>query len=284
MQQTIKKKQQWKNTCLFMALFLSFALIQACTSDLKSTENPHVAEKTSEAPSAIDEHKPVSDPLEPVNRAIFTFNDFFNSYVFSPVVDAYRFIVPEVVRDSVHNFVWNLKAPAVFANEVIQGDFENADIVIRRFAVNSTLGLGGLIDVASHHNLYAPLPEDMGQTLAYYGAGEGMYLVLPIFGPTTFRDLTGEVTDSMVLDPFNAWARNTDEEQLIYYRSGLRALDWAEHNLDNYNDLTRGTLDSYAATRSAYIQYRNRLILDGQSKTDAYDSYDAYSALDNYDM
>ncbi len=215
----------------------------------------------------------VADPLEPFNRAVFSFNNFVIDYLISPIIDVYRFIVPEFLRQGVHNFVWNLKAPVIIVSELLQGDVENADIVFRRFFVNSTAGLGGLIDVASFHGLDAPLPEDMGQTFAKWGAGEGFYLVLPLLGPSTIRDVSGEVLDCCVLDPFSAWARNTDEEHLIYYRTGLRGLDWADENIDSYQDMVNSSVDPYVTMRSAYIQFRRRLVNDGAVDTSGYDAY-----------
>ncbi len=203
---------------------------------------------------------------------MFSFNNFVIDYVFSPFIDIYRFIFPEFIRKGLHNFIWNLKSPVIFVSEVLQGDVENADVVFRRFFVNSTAGLGGVIDVAGSHGLNAPLPEDMGQTFAKWGAGNGFYVVLPLLGPSSLRDASGEAVDTFI-DPFNMWVSNVDEKHLTYYRAGLRGIDWADLNIDNYKDMVGNSVDPYVTMRSAYVQFRQRLINDGAADDSAYDSY-----------
>lgn len=245
------------------------------STDIKSEQNVAIDYKV----STHYETTMVADPIEPFNRVMFSFNNFVMDYFFSPLIDVYRFIVPEFLRTGVHNFIWNLKSPVIIVSELLQGDVENADIVFRRFFVNSTAGLGGLIDVASYHGLHAPLPEDMGQTFAKWGMGEGFYLVLPLLGPSSLRDATGEVIDCCVLDPFSAWAENTGEEHLIYYRTGLRSIDWANDNIENYKDMVKNSVDPYVMMRSAYIQFRRRLINDGAVSEP---EYDLYAELEDY--
>ena len=215
----------------------------------------------------------VSDPLEPVNRAIFTFNDVLDTILIRPLAIAYHFVFPEPVREGVHNALGNLKAPIVLANELLQGDFEGADVVTRRFVFNTTLGLGGLIDVAEMHGLPANDPEDFGQTLASWGVGSGPYLVLPVLGPSNMRDVVGDVVDG-IADPWNAYARSHDGDEFMIGRSVLTALDKRSRNLKTYDDLKESSVDLYATMRSIYDQRREILISDGGGEFDIPD-YDA---------
>lgn len=136
----------------------------------------------------------VYDPFEQTNRAIYKFNAKFDDYVYLPVVDAYVAVTPEPVRDSIGNFFKNIGEITVFANSILQGKVEKASPTFFRFVLNSTIGLFGLFDPASHIGLKRQ-NEDFGQTLGVWGAGEGPYLVLPIIGPSNLRDATGTGVD-----------------------------------------------------------------------------------------
>jgi phospholipid-binding lipoprotein MlaA len=133
----------------------------------------------------------VWDPLETVNRAAHTFNMALATTVTTPVAAAYRSVVPAVVQAGIDNAFTNLREPVTAAASLLQGDFGNAGVSAGRFAINSTAGIGGIFDVAGRMG-WVSRAEDIGATLCSYGIPDGPYLVLPVLGPTTVRDLTGQ--------------------------------------------------------------------------------------------
>lgn len=196
----------------------------------------------------------VSDPIESVNRGIFKFNDVVDTSVLKPVAKGYRAAVPKPARVGVRNALRNLKTPQIVANDLLQGDITSFGDDMTRFFANTLFGLGGLIDVAGSENVNYK-EEDFGQTLGTWGVGNGPYLVLPFFGPSTARDTTGLIVDSYA-DPIRIWTSNTDREALYYGRFALTAVDKREELLDVLDDLKKNSIDYYAAVKSAYVQKR----------------------------
>lgn len=214
----------------------------------------------------------INDPLEPLNRGIFAFNNAIDVVVLEPVARAYRFFVPDFARTGVKNFMRNLRTPVFAANNVLQGDFNGAGRALGRFALNTTAGIGGLIDVASDFGMPYE-PEDFGQTLAVWGVGHGPYLVLPIFGASSVRDGIGMVPDALA-DPVRIAYLNTDQEYLIYVRAGVEAIDNRSRLIDTVDDLKRNSLDYYASVRSIYGQRRAALVRDEAPEAALYSAYD----------
>ena len=153
----------------------------------------------------IDYAIDIYDPWEKMNRSIYRFNTQFDRYVFLPVVDLYQFVTPDFVEERISNFFSNIGEITNFTNAALQLDLEASVNTLVRFMLNSTIGLFGFNDVATE----AGLPEhdeDLGQTLAHYGVGDGPYLVLPLFGPSNLRDAMGLLGDTAVfvgIDPLN---------------------------------------------------------------------------------
>jgi len=143
---------------------------------------------------AIDAH----DPWEPMNRRIYNFNAIFDNYVFLPVVQAYEFVLPVFAQKGVANFFRNLTEITNLTNSLLQFKIEKAVNTFGRICINTTVGLGGLIDVATLNDGIAREDEDFGQTLGFYGLGPGPYLVLPILGPSSARDAAGLAVDTVV--------------------------------------------------------------------------------------
>jgi phospholipid-binding lipoprotein MlaA len=139
----------------------------------------------------------VSDPLEGYNRGAYKFNYGFDKYVFLPVVRSYEFILPNYAEDRVSSFFSNITEFRNFYNNLLQGKFKNSGITLGRFAVNTTVGLVGLYDPATHWDMKHK-PEDLGQTFGHWGIGSGAYVVLPIVGPSSARDGVGFVGDAVV--------------------------------------------------------------------------------------
>lgn len=219
----------------------------------------------------------ISDPIEPVNRGIFAFNNVLDMYIIEPVAKVYNALMPPFFRDGVQNFMRNLRSPLIVGNELLQGDFHNAGVATARFIINTTAGIGGLIDVAQAQGLPYE-PEDFGQTLAVWGFGDGFYLVLPVIGPSSLRDATGLAVDSFA-DPVRIVAHNTDNDWIYYTRVAVEGLDTRARLVKAVDDLRRNSLDYYAAVRSAYAQKRHALIRDeGTSATQNRKQDSDYSA------
>ncbi len=190
------------------------------------------------------------DPLEGVNRVMFDINDFLDTWIMVPIAKVYRFIMPETLRVMGRNFFSNLSEPVVAVNDLLQGDFGDAGTSVGRFAINSTIGILGFFEVAERVDLKEH-NADFGQTLHSYGIGSGPYLVLPLFGPSTVRDAIGKGADSF-LNPF---AYLLDWETRLYLKASEIVVD-REEVLDDVDALKKGSLDYYAALRSAWFQKR----------------------------
>jgi phospholipid-binding lipoprotein MlaA len=204
-------------------------------------------------PEARAAYKEANDPLEPANRYFFEVNDGLDELLFKPIAAWYNLLLPAPVERGVHNVLTNLNSPVIFANDLMQGSLPRAGITFKRFAINSTLGIGGLFDVAARLGLRRH-EEDFGQTLAVWGASEGPYLTMPFLGSSTARDL-GWLVDS-AMDPWS-WILPGHLQYLIYTRTGTQAVDLRARNLDSVEQIRKGALDYYATTRSVYRQRRN---------------------------
>ena len=214
-------------------------------------------------PEALTEYQKLNDPIEPTNRAIFEFNLGLDRFLIKPVTGAYRAIAPQPVRDGVHNFLQNLRAPVIFANDLLQGEPGRAGKTLARFVVNTTLGVAGFGDPAQAMGIEEH-DEDFGQTLAVWGVGEGPYVMLPLFGPSNPRDITGKVVD-FFLDPINWWASNTENDWVPITRAVVSGIDARDQLWNVLDDLERTSIDFYAAIRSLYRQRRLDEIRNGVS-------------------
>jgi phospholipid-binding lipoprotein MlaA len=197
----------------------------------------------------------IADPIEPLNRVLFVVNDKAYFWVMKPLARGYRAVVPEGLRLSVRNFFSNIGMPIRFVNNLLQGKIRNSGVELLRFAINTTAGIGGLFDPAKNDFHLAPRDEDLGQTLGKYGLGHGLYIVLPLLGPSSLRDAAGLAGDSF-LDPVN-YAGDTEA------RVGAKAFK-AENEVSlrigEYEDLKKSAIDPYVAVRDAYSQYRAKQV------------------------
>jgi phospholipid-binding lipoprotein MlaA len=199
-----------------------------------------------------------NDPFEPFNRAMYRFDQKFDKYVILPVAGVYILYTPKPIHNAIHNFFLNLDLPMVFANQTLQGKFGDAGRSLGRLTLNSTIGLGGFVDVATKAGL--PYKDaDFGQTLGQYGVPEGPFLVLPLIGPDPPRDLVGDVVD-LTLNP------------LLYLPPAaplyVRAIDTTTihiagpfddnaRNMVLRQELSKGSVDTYVTMRSVYRQLRS---------------------------
>jgi phospholipid-binding lipoprotein MlaA len=203
---------------------------------------------------AEEETLKVRDPLEPVNRGIFWFNDKLYFYLLKPVARGLR-IVPEPVRVSAGNFFDNLASPVRFANALLQLKFGDASDELARFIFNTTFGIAGLFDIAREQGGVSGKNEDFGQTLGHYGAGPGFYLVLPLLGPSNARDAVGRVGDYF-LDPLT-YALGEGEQIAVKAVDRENALSLDK---ETYEGIVRDELDPYLFIRNAYTQRRQALL------------------------
>jgi phospholipid-binding lipoprotein MlaA len=202
-----------------------------------------------------------NDPYEQTNRQVFDFDIRLDRHILLPTAQAYNDVVPEFARDGVHNFLLNLNSPVIFANDVLQGEAGRGGQTLARFVLNSTIGIGGLIDIAGkigipYHD------EDFGQTLGVWGAEEGPYLVLPFFGPSNPRDLTGDVVD-IAFDP-NTYISYNYKFYWSLGRGVISVIDLRARNATTLAGIERGSVDYYASVRSLYRQNRANEIANGK--------------------
>ena len=202
---------------------------------------------------------PSDDPLEAVNRPLLEGNLWLSENIASPVGKAYRYVIPGFLRTGVHNVLQTVGKPVVFGNDILQGEFTRAGETLARTTVNATLGLGGMIDVATTMGI-SDHDEDFGQTLAVWGFGEGPYLVLPFFGPSNLRDSFGRVgdyfADPVIYAHFNYENLAKDSQVGFDIANG-------QENRDAIISASDFALDRYAFIRSAYRQHRAAEIRNG---------------------
>jgi len=230
-----KKTRVYKNLSN-LGLLMALLLLTACASG--PSANPR-------------------DPLEPFNRGVFKFNDAVDRAVLKPVATVYVEVAPRLVRQGVTNFFENLEDAWSFVNNGLQFKGEAATESLFRFGVNSTLGLGGLFDVASEMRLDKH-SKDFGHTLGFWGVGPGPYLVLPIFGPSTVRDGMARIVDSQ-----GDIAGNITHVPTRNSVAFVRGVDKRAGLLKATAMLDEIALDRYTFSRDSYLQSRRSAIYDG---------------------
>jgi len=199
------------------------------------------------------------DPLEGFNRGVYKFNDVSDKAVFKPIAGAYKAVLPTPVRSGVNNFFSNLKTFVTAINQVLQFKFNKAAESAGRFVINSTVGVAGLFDVASKQGI-PQYKEDFGQTLGFWGVGNGAYLVLPFFGPSSLRDGAGLITESMTIEPLGY----VDDPRTRNILLGTKFIDTRASFLPGSDLLDEAALDPYTFMRDAYLQRRANQVADGE--------------------
>jgi phospholipid-binding lipoprotein MlaA len=240
------------------------------TSDSDKFPANNLAVKTSDGGSADEsdddpwdeeeDEKPVavSDPLSVFNRAMFEFNDRLYFWLLKPVSKGYRTVTPHPVRMGIKNFFNNIRAPIRIASCLLQGKGHSAMAEYSKFIINSTAGVMGFGNPAQKYPQLNPGEEDMGQTLGYYGIGNGIYLVWPFFGPSTLRDSIGMAADRFFLDPI-AYLEPTEAG----FGLGMwETINSTSFRIGDYESLKNASIRPYEAFRNAYIQYRSKRISD----------------------
>jgi phospholipid-binding lipoprotein MlaA len=214
-----------KSKMVIFVLLLSIALLSGCTTLPKTGPDtePAIRQQADLVPEGTILDVEVYDPIEGFNRGAYRFNYYFDKFLFLPVVATYKFIMPDYAEDRVSSFVDNVYEFNNFTNNLLQLKFKKTGITLSRFVINTTVGVAGLWDPATHWGLHRQT-EDFGQTLGHYGVGHGPYIVLPVFGPSNLRDTTGLVTDTVAFSVAGppAWV-DDDTTTLVF--TGVAAVD-----------------------------------------------------------
>jgi phospholipid-binding lipoprotein MlaA len=203
------------------------------------------------------------DPFEGFNRDVFSFNRNMDRWLFDPVTHGYQRAVPEPGRHAIYRFFQNLDSPVILANHMLQFRVVDATSTLTRCVINSTIGVAGLFDPAASYFEVYRVEGDFGQTLARYGTPSGPFLMLPVFGPSTARDVVGDVVDiladpvSYLLGPWRWWT---------IMLGGGEGLTTREAHLDEMRELEEGSIDFYSALRSAYLQSRDAMVREARGQ------------------
>ena len=219
----------------------------------------------------------VKDCFETVNRATFKFNHVLDNVIFEPAAKGYRKL-PSQIRTGTSNVLTNLSSLITVPNNILQGDFKIAGINTGRFAINTTVGILGIFDVAKKIGFSEYVKEDYGQTFGTWGIGAGCYVVLPVLGPSTVRDTFGSFVNVIGGDPwYNASADGnnhylSDSDYMI--TKVLGGIDFRAKNLESLDNLEKNSMDFYASIRSLYLQDRQQKISNSKAVTDAHDDGD----------
>jgi phospholipid-binding lipoprotein MlaA len=237
--------------------------------DQNKTETADKAEEVSQKPGVEDNFEKeffeeefetkqlkVADPLYIWNKGMYYFNDKLYFWVLKPLAKGYKAITPDIFRTGVKNFFYNLMMPIRFVNCILQGKGNAAASEFTRFVINTTVGVFGLVDLASQNpQLNIADDEDLGQTFAKYGIGNGFFIVWPILGPSTLRDLIGSVGDAYLnpliyIEPFEA--------QMAV--RGFNLVNKTSFHIGEYEALKEASVDPYVAMRNSYLQFREKKI------------------------
>jgi phospholipid-binding lipoprotein MlaA len=203
---------------------------------------------------------PAHDPIEPVNRVIFRFNEYADMIVLKPVAQAYDYVIPAQGKRAVSNVLHNLTMPVTFVNSVLQGDPQNSFEALWSFILNSTFGIAGIFDFAGTNTDLDVQDEDFGQTLGVWGVGSGPYLVLPLMGSSNLRDAGGMGVDYFT-DPYNY----LESDVAVYGRMGIEVVNARYQTLKLVDEVYKNSLDPYATFRSGYQQRRDAQISNTKS-------------------
>lgn len=201
----------------------------------------------------------ISDPLEPMNRQVFAFNETFDDYIGEPAAEGYDYVIPDRVQIGLKNFFRNIRFPLQVISNLAQLNFEAAAEDTGRFLLNTTVGLGGFIDIVGGKHTR----QDLGTVLAFYGVPEGPYLVIPILGPSNVRDFTGTVAGFFLEPLYLLYATDTINSDTNftagYTLYTIEYLNTRAQYLEIFRDMKEDSVDYYLAQQSYYLQYRRGL-------------------------
>ncbi len=245
---------------LTVAFLGSLLLAGGCASRLAS--EPASAETAPAEQPRPPAAKPAApdnnDPYEKFNRLAYSFNEWFDRYILKPVSKGYRAVLPSPIRTGIGNFFNNLREPIVIFNDLFQGKFKQALSDTGRFLVNTTVGIGGLLDPATSMGMKRH-DEDFGQTMAVWGVGDGPYVVIPFLGPSNLRDSAALIVDWQVYPPNRMEETSTRDKLLV-----LEVVDKRSQLLEATDILEQAAgQDPYTFVREAYRLRRRNMVYDG---------------------
>ena len=224
-----------------------------------------------------NEPSEIKDCSENFNRASFALNQGLDKIIFKPVASVYR-ILPSPVKSGVSNSLDNLSNVVTIPNNILQGDFAKAGVNTGRFLINTTIGILGIIDVATYLGFSDYEKEDYGQSLATLGMGPGCYIVLPVLGPSTARDTVASITNFVGGDAwYNVTVKNNTHyfSDVDYYSSKItNGVDFRAKNYDSIENLEKNSIDFYASVKSLYLQDRQQRILNSKKIIETQDDSD----------
>jgi phospholipid-binding lipoprotein MlaA len=195
------------------------------------------------------------DPLRGWNRAMFQFNDKLYFWFLKPVARGYRFVVPGLIRTSIKNIFDNLEFPIRFVNSLLQAKGRKTQVEFAKFALNTTIGIGGIFNPAAHFPELQADDEDLGQTLGIWGIGNGWYVIWPFFGPSTIRDTAGKVGDGF-MDPL-AYLDSLEVYEAV---TVFKKVNEISFRIGDYETLIGSSIEPYEAMRDFYLKYRENKI------------------------
>lgn len=233
-----------------LPLLLSFSLLFASTNELEDEFQTNKEEN-------------LFDPLHGYNEIMTSFNDTLYEYILRPTAQGYTYIVPEPARQSLSNAYSNLFFPIRFVNNLLQLKFQNSTEELGRFVINSTLGIAGLFDVANSEFHLKPHPEDLGQTLGYYGLGNGFHVVLPLWGPSNVRDIVGLAGDTWINPLYYIESRDANllgSHEESWYVASFYVLNETSLHVEEYDAFKKDAIELYPFLRNIYESRRNKLI------------------------
>ena len=261
------------------ALAVSLRLVVSAPAHASGDSDPAAASEPAVAPddlagddASLDEDEDLlddashRDPFEGLNRDIFSFNRNMDRWVFDPITHGYQHAVPAPGRRAFYRFFQNLDSPVILANHMLQFRVVESATTLTRCVINSTIGVAGFFDPAAGYFQVYRIEGDFGQTLARYGTPSGPFLMLPVFGPSTVRDVIGDVVDiladpvSYLLGPVRWWT-------LVL--GGSEGLTTREAHIDELQALEAGSVDFYSALRSAYLQSRDAMVREARGQAAA---------------
>ena len=263
-----------------MHMIKKFAIILITTFALTS-----ISSASSDGELLLKKNEPseIKDCSEKFNRASFAFNNALDGILFKPVASAYR-VLPSPVRSGVSNSLDNLSNLITIPNNILQGEMKKAGVNTGRLLINSTIGILGIIDVATYLGLEEYEKEDYGQSLAKAGVGPGCYLVLPVLGPSTARDTVALGANFLGGDAwYNVTVRNDTHyfRDVDYYSSKVTSgVDFRAKNYDSIENLKQNSVDFYASVKSLYLQDRQQKILNSKKIISTQDDSD-WEEIDN---
>jgi phospholipid-binding lipoprotein MlaA len=209
-----------------------------------------------------------NDPLEPMNRFFFDFNQTLDKHAALPAATFYTSTVPSPVRGGMHNFLANFSGPASIVNNVLEARVTDAGHEALRFVINTTVGVAGIFDIATDWG-FPDRSRDFGETLGVYGIEQGPYLVLPLRGPTAVRDFAGNYIDGFFSPLYYMHLQFSGKQYVGLVKSTIGSVDNRANNIVTYRDIERNSVDFYATMRAYYRQRRERQVEDTPVQTAA---------------